>query len=133
MGRLLKGGEVIELISDLGGGKTAFVRGLAKGMGSVDQVSSPTFTISKVYTSPHLTLHHYDFYRLSEAGMVGNELDEQQDDPTRVVAVEWAEPVHALLPTDRARITLARDADDEQKRKITIDLPTSLAYLKEGF
>ncbi len=49
IGSRIKGGEVIELVSDLGGGKTVFVRGLAKGMGSTDQVSSPTFTISREY------------------------------------------------------------------------------------
>lgn len=50
VGKRLKGGEVIELISDLGGGKTTFIRGLARGMGSTDHVSSPTFTISKFYS-----------------------------------------------------------------------------------
>ena len=49
LGKQLKGGEVIELVSDLGGGKTTFVRGLAAGSGSKDQVASPTFTLSKVY------------------------------------------------------------------------------------
>jgi len=64
IGRRLTGGEVIELVSDLGGGKTTFVRGLARGLGSADVVSSPTFTVSKVYKADKLELHHFDFYRL---------------------------------------------------------------------
>src|ERR1700694_1633997 len=72
----LKGGVVIELMSDLGGGKTTFVRGLARGLGSPDHVSSPTFKLSNVYTIPVSKtpewdrverLYHYDFYRLPDA------------------------------------------------------------------
>ena len=69
----LVGGEVIELVGDVGAGKTTFVRGLAKGLGSTDHVSSPTFTVEQVYTG-RLTLYHYDFYRLPDAGVVKNQL-----------------------------------------------------------
>src|SRR5690349_8475192 len=81
LGARLRGGEVIELASDLGGGKTTFVRGLAVGMGSIDAVSSPSFTISQVYNSDNLSLHHYDFYRLGEPGLMAQELSEVLDDP----------------------------------------------------
>src|SRR6185312_5854101 len=70
IGRKLQGGEVIELISDLGGGKTTFVRGLAKGMGSQDTVRSPSFTLSNEYRSGKLTLYHFDFYRLEDPGIM---------------------------------------------------------------
>src|SRR6185436_20817876 len=79
VGRNLKGGEVIVLSSDLGGGKTTFVRGLARGADSADHVSSPTFTLSKVYQLQNDTkastdsntktlreIQHFDFYRLDE-------------------------------------------------------------------
>src|SRR3989344_5721785 len=80
IGRALKGGELIELVSDLGGGKTTFVRGLAKGMGSRDHVSSPTFTICNTYKVKSKSSHaaqelwHFDFYRLHEAGLIEHEL-----------------------------------------------------------
>ena len=74
IGRRVKGGETIELVSDLGGGKTAFVSGLAKGMGSRDSVSSPSFTLSNVYQADNISLHHFDFYRLSDPGILRDEL-----------------------------------------------------------
>src|SRR5690606_30129333 len=101
VGRNLKGGEVVELISDLGGGKTAFVRGLAKGAGSKDDVASPTFTISRIYSGPKFDIHHYDFYRLSEPGVVRQELEESLADGQVVIAVEWAETVRDVLPENR--------------------------------
>lgn len=106
IGKLLKGGEIIELISDLGGGKTAFVKGLALGMGSEDDVVSPTFTISRVYKAGNLELHHYDFYRLHHAGVVSAQLAESINDNHVVVAVEWGKIVHDVLPSRRLKITI---------------------------
>src|SRR5689334_25117700 len=98
IGERLKGGEVIELVSDLGGGKTTFVRGLARGFGSSDRVASPTFTISKVYKSGSKELHHFDFYRLQESGLIAHELEEIIHDPMCTVVVEWAAVVKNVLP-----------------------------------
>src|SRR5687767_41688 len=86
LGQRLKGGEVIELASDLGGGKTTFVRGLARGFGSTDKVSSPTFTVQKVYKTGGKEMHHYDFYRLAEAGLTGHELEDSIGDDSIVTA-----------------------------------------------
>ena len=83
-------GDVVLLYGDLGAGKTAFVRGLARGLGaSPDDVSSPTFTLVQEYHG-RVTLHHVDLYRLQpiEVGDLG--LDELTSGPV-VVAVEWAE------------------------------------------
>src|SRR5687767_11856405 len=101
LGERFKGGEVIELISDLGGGKTQLVRGMAAGMGSTDQVQSPSFTISRVYKSDRLEFHHFDFHRLSEPGILQYELSELLGQPGQVVAVEWADTVADILPGDR--------------------------------
>src|ERR1700679_221405 len=90
IGGRLRGGEVIELASDLGGGKTTFVRGLAQGAGSGDTVSSPSFTLTNQYEAGDLTIYHFDFYRLLEAGIVRDELAEVLADPQAVVVVEWA-------------------------------------------
>ncbi len=106
LGRKLAGGEVIELVSDLGGGKTQLVHGLAKGMGSSDQVQSPSFTISRIYSSKKLTLHHFDFHRLKEPGIIKRELAETIGTNDIVIAIEWADSVQDVLPADRLVITI---------------------------
>lgn len=126
----LRGGEVIELISDLGGGKTTFVRGLARGAGSNDKVASPTFTINKVYKAPKFEIHHFDFYRLQEAGIVADELAEVVGDPHGVVVVEWGDVVQHVLPEER--LSIAIQQTPAGARQLTFRAPTSLAYLVEG-
>lgn len=123
----LRGGEVIELVSDLGGGKTTFTRGLARGLKSETVVSSPTFKISNVYKSPTLTINHFDFYRLPEAGLIANELDEVLDDPQAVTVVEWADVVQNVLPPER--LTVEIKARNENERELTFTYPEKLAYL----
>lgn len=103
----LKGGEVIELLSDLGGGKTTFVKGLAEGLGSKDPVASPSFTISYVYRcADDIELHHFDFYRLQDGGVVASELAENIHDPKVITVVEWGEVVHDVLPNERIKISI---------------------------
>lgn len=127
---MLRGGEVIELVSDLGGGKTTFVRGLARGMGSADRVASPTFTISRVYHAGDLMLHHFDFYRLGEAGLIAEELDEILDDPRAVSVIEWAGIVEDVLPAERVKITIHKTPTDG--RELQFKAPQSLAYVIEA-
>lgn len=129
VGSKLRGGEVLELVSDLGGGKTTFTRGLARGAGSNDRVGSPTFTLSREYTAPKFTLSHFDFYRLGEAGIVGDELAEVIDDPTYVTIVEWGDIVHDILPEQRLTIHITQTGDDT--RRVTFDYPPELEYLVE--
>lgn len=130
IGTRLRGGEVIELIADLGGGKTTFVRGLAKGMGSRDKVSSPTFTISNEYACNGLKMLHYDFYRLSEAGIMADELTEEINDPETVVVIEWGDVVADVLPADR--LTIKIEATGEDDRELTFTYPEKYGYLLEG-
>jgi len=129
LGRKLRGGEVVELISDLGGGKTTFTRGLAKAIGSVDRVASPTFTVSKLYKGKDLEIHHFDFYRLADAGLMEYELHDLLGDPGVVVVVEWGDVVAHVLPEDRVTIQLKRTGDDA--RHIAVTYPDSLKYLVE--
>ena len=131
IGKHLRGGEVIELASDLGGGKTTFVRGLARGFGSMDRVSSPTFTISKVYKSGERELHHVDFYRLPEAGLISHELSEVIGDPHCSVVVEWGEVVQNVLPKEKLAITISK-TDSENGRSLSLAYCPSLSYLLEG-
>jgi tRNA threonylcarbamoyladenosine biosynthesis protein TsaE len=117
IGRVIKGGSVIELRSDVGGGKTSFVKGLVKGMGSAEQVSSPTFTISKHYrASPDkgVTVHHFDFYRLSDPGLMKDELSESVNSPEIVTIVEWAGIVDDVLPEDRLVVELFATGEDSR-------------------
>lgn len=127
IGARLRGGETIELVSDLGGGKTTFVRGLARGLGSADRVASPTFTISRAYKAAGRTLLHFDFYRLSEAGIMADELAESLADPNAVVVVEWGDIVADVLPVER--ITLNITATGEDQRAIMITYPNTLSYV----
>lgn len=130
LGKALRGGEVIELVSDLGGGKTTFVRGLARGAGSKDKVASPTFTISKVYTCPAFEMHHFDFYRLPDPGLIANELAEVVGDPHIVVVIEWADVVTHVLPAERLHIAIKQLPTGG--RELTFTAPKSLAYLTEA-
>lgn len=127
IGRMLKGGEIIELISDLGGGKTTFTRGLAHGAGSPDHVASPTFTVSKVYKTQHFDIHHFDFYRLQEAGIMEHELHDLLDDPKSVIVVEWGDIVQHILPDERLTVEIMQT--DAESRDIQISYPPSLKYL----
>ncbi len=127
IGAHLRGGEVIELVSDLGGGKTAFTRGLARGFGSKDHVASPTFTISREYHADKRTLYHFDFYRLGEPGIMSAELAEIVGDPHAVVVVEWSDIVRHVLPEHRLTIKLTHTG--ETARAIEITYPPELEYL----
>lgn len=122
----------IELSSDLGGGKTTFTRGFARGLGSLDSVSSPTFTIGKQYKSSKYTCYHYDFYRLQEPGIVAEELNEALNDPLGVIIVEWADTLGGVLPNDRMIIKIDRLSDDSEARKCTIKYSSKYQKLVEG-
>lgn len=118
-GALLRGGEVIELIGDVGAGKTTLTKAIALGMGIVDDVQSPTFTISRVYQSPRgISLAHYDFFRLSDPGIMSMELAESTADASNVTIIEWAEIVAGVLPQDRLSITITTPT--EESRVLTI-------------
>ena len=127
VGRALRGGEVIELVSDVGGGKTTFVRGLAKGFGSDDAVGSPSFTLSRQYEAKGKTIHHFDFYRLSDPGILANELAEVLRDPQAVVVVEWADIVENVLPQER--VTIQISSTGETQREFEFSYPEKFAYL----
>jgi tRNA threonylcarbamoyladenosine biosynthesis protein TsaE len=127
---VLRGGEVIELVSDLGGGKTTFVRGLARGAQSQDKVASPTFTISKLYQTDKFQIHHFDFYRLHEPGVVADELSELVGDPKVVVVIEWADVVQHVLPQKRLTVKFA--LTPEGSRQLTFTSRRGLHYLLEA-
>ena len=130
IGKACRGGEVFELISDLGGGKTAFVRGLAKGIGTSDEVSSPSFTINNTYVSNKLTLEHFDFYRLESAGLLAEQLHEDIFRPETVVAIEWGDVVRDVLPARRVAVNIV--SNEEESRAFQFSYDQDFAYLFEG-
>jgi tRNA threonylcarbamoyladenosine biosynthesis protein TsaE len=130
IGSNLNGGEVIQLASDLGGGKTTFVRGLAMGANSKDVVASPTFTISKTYIAPHFNIYHFDFYRLNEPGLMKYELEELIQDEKDVVIVEWADNVKDILPISTLNISIEYSGEDSRKIEVMYNIKN--AYLLEG-
>jgi len=116
LGRLLQGGEVIELVGDVGAGKTTLVRGIARGMGVDETVQSPSFTINRVYDASNgLQLSHYDFYRLADPGIMRSELDEAVHDKRVVVVVEWAGTVEQTLPADRLTVTITSPTESTRQ------------------
>lgn len=120
IGGAVKGGDVFELTSDLGGGKTTFTKGLAKGMGVEDLVQSPTFTISQLHKAAHgLELHHFDFYRLTEPGVMRQELAESLAQPNVVTVIEWGEIMHNILPDHRITVKLSVPKDETRAIEIT--------------
>ncbi len=119
IGSLLNGGEVIECIGDLGGGKTTLVSGIAEGFGSRDPVSSPSFTICNVYSrSDTKQIHHFDFYRLVEPGIMKDELFEVVGDLDSVTVVEWGDSVEDVLPESRIKVKLSAVSDSNRSIKI---------------
>jgi len=99
------------------------VKGLAKGLDVDDEVQSPSFTISRVYDGRDgLQLVHYDFYRLTDAGIMANEVSEMVHDPKTITVVEWADIVEGVLP--EGHFTLSLTAPTETTRKV--ELPDEL-------
>ena len=108
--------QVIELIGDVGAGKTTFTRGLAEGLGITEFITSPSFTISKSYALPNSNgrLIHYDFYRLPDPGLMLDDLQENLDNPENIIIVEWGESVANILPENRIRIHITYNENDSR-------------------
>lgn len=129
----LTAGTVVAFTGDLGAGKTAFTRGLARGLGVPDRVTSPTFTIVNEYEGGRLSLFHFDMYRLGSADDL---FDIGWEDFLRrggVCAVEWSETVQEALDADTIYVDIRRGAEDNQ-RVLTIRGPgfEDLPLGKEG-
>lgn len=122
IGSLLRGSEIIELVGDVGVGKTTLVKGIAIGLGIDEYVQSPSFTINRVYKGrDNLTLSHYDFYRLNNAGIMTNELQETINDPKTITIIEWGEIVNGVLPTDRLSIHIISPTETSRQIVVTSD------------
>jgi len=114
LGRRARGGTVIALRGGLGAGKTALTKGIARGLGVEDEVTSPTYTIVSEYEG-RLRLHHVDAYRLSgpeDFAAIGGE--ELLADPGGLTVIEWSERLEEALPADAVVIELGVLAGEER-------------------
>jgi tRNA threonylcarbamoyladenosine biosynthesis protein TsaE len=107
--RTLRGGEVLALYGDLGAGKTVFAKGIARGLGIADEVTSPTFIVMNEYGGGRLRLCHYDMYRADGENARNLGLHENFGRPDTVCVVEWPDNVGALLPKTAIKIRLSGD------------------------
>lgn len=115
----LRGGEIIELIGDVGAGKTTLTRSILRASGVTDTIQSPTFTICNRYEAGGLQYAHYDFYRLGEAGIMEEEFIETTHDPQTVTIVEWGDIVSGTMPADRLTIEIVAASDTSRDVTIT--------------
>ena len=119
LGRVLKSGNVVAYFGGLGMGKTAFTRGLAKGMGIKADVSSPTFAIVNDYGG-NPPLVHFDMYKVESWNDLYSSGFFDYLDMGAVLAVEWSENIENALPDDTIRVTIEQ-GDSPEKRIITIE------------
>ena len=120
LARRLGPGDVVAYRGDLGAGKTAFTRGLARGLGCTGLVTSPTFTVVNEYEG-RLPLFHFDLYRLEGEDALYDVGWEDYLDRGGVCAVEWSERAEAALPRETVWVSIRRCAESGDWRRITIE------------
>ena len=118
MGKILPAGTVLAFRGDLGAGKTAFTRGLARGLDCREQVTSPTYTIVNEYLGGRLPLFHFDMYRLHSADDLFDIGWDDYLDRNGICAVEWSENVADALENP---VTVTIEKTGENTRRITVE------------
>ncbi len=126
LGKILPAGTVLAYRGDLGAGKTAFTRGLARGLGCRDLVTSPTYTIVNEYLGGRIPLFHFDMYRLRSSDDLWDIGWEDYLDRGGVCAVEWSENVAEAMED---AITITIEKLDDTTRRITMEGGNCLADL----
>ena len=117
LGKVLRPGSILAYEGDLGAGKTAFTRGLARGLGATEMVTSPTYTIVNEYLSGRMPLFHFDMYRLASSDDLWDIGWEDYLERGGVCAVEWSENVADAM---EGAIIVCIQKTGEETRKITI-------------
>lgn len=103
---------VLALIGNLGGGKTTFLQGFAKGLGIKEKINSPTFVIMKRFGN----FYHFDCYRIQKAkDILDLGFKEIISNPKNIVAIEWADKIKSLLPKDRIMIHFGLAGKNKRK------------------
>ena len=111
IGRKAKAGQVITLVGDLGVGKTVFTKGLARGLGITEPVSSPTFTIVQEYREVRLPLYHFDVYRIGDLEEMEEIGYEDYFYGDGVCLVEWANLIEELIPEHAVSVVIEKDLE----------------------
>ncbi len=120
MAKSLKSGDVLCLYGDLGAGKTAFVQGLAKGLGIDEPITSPTFTIVNEYEG-RLPLYHFDVYRIADSDEMYEVGFDEYVYGEGVSVIEWPQLIADILPERRFDIEIKKDfGKGENYREITV-------------
>lgn len=114
----LTGGEVIAFRGNLGMGKTCFTRGLARGLGYLGDVTSPTFALINEYIGGRLNLYHFDMYRISSWDELYSSGFFEYLEEGGVIAAEWSENIENALPQNTIYVEI--ESLGEQSRKITV-------------
>ena len=114
----LKKGAVVAYLGDLGAGKTAFTKGLAKGLGINAEVTSPTFAICNEYHSDENTLYHFDMYRIGSWEDLYSTAFFDFLETDAYMAVEWSENIFGALPDDAVVVELSKLSENEREIKI---------------
>ena len=122
LGEAASPGQVFTLTGDLGTGKTVFTQGFAKGLGIVDTVNSPTFTIVQEYDDGRIPLYHFDVYRIGDVEEMEEVGFEDYVMGDGVTLIEWAELIREILPEKRTAVRIEKDLEQGfDYRKITIE------------
>lgn len=118
LAKRLKPPAIIALAAPLGGGKTVFVQGLAKGLGIKERVTSPTFVLERIYRVPgkKYWFYHYDLYRITPADLLIDEILENAKD--NIVAIEWSEKMKERLPKWALRVEIKLKSNDQREISI---------------
>lgn len=120
IGLNLAPGTTIALFGDLGGGKTTFLQGLAKGLGVKKRILSPTFIVSRDYPLPGSgRFYHFDWYRLENENQVRSLGITDLFDQDNIIAIEWADRAKNILPQKRIEVYF-KQGEKDSERKITI-------------
>ncbi|MBY0755799.1 tRNA (adenosine(37)-N6)-threonylcarbamoyltransferase complex ATPase subunit type 1 TsaE [Clostridium sardiniense] len=133
LGRLLNSGDIICLTGDLGTGKTHITKGISRGLGITDNITSPTFTIVNEYDSGRLKLYHFDVYRVSDPDEIYAIGFDDYIFGDGVSIIEWANYIEEILPSDYLHIYIQKDlTKGENYRKIMVTpYGEKYSYVKE--
>lgn len=120
LGKNAARGSVFALIGELGTGKTIIAKGIARGMGITDEITSPTFTLMEIYEAP-VPLYHFDLYRINREEELDQLFFEEYWEGDGVSVIEWADRAPGRIPDGCVRINI--DYIDESSRSVTIEYP----------
>lgn len=132
IGTLCNKGDIICLIGDLGSGKTHMTKGIAKGLGIDEYITSPTFNIVNEYDTGRLKLNHFDVYRVNDPDEIAAIGFDEYIFSDGVSIIEWANYIEELIPKEYMSIVIEKVCENENHRKITINyVGDRYTYVKE--